>query len=105
MYCYKINNSYTVYVYTEYINDCIAKGRNRSSAACTPSKTTSRAKAKKPQKHVTPPALNTRVSHKRWGIGKLVEANTRGIMTIAFANHLVKFVYPDAFNQGFLVRV
>jgi len=100
MYSYKINNSNTIYVCTEYINECMknSKRKKSSSIYAGPKVTTY-------YKHVIPPALDTCVSHKRWGIGRLVEANTKGIMTIAFADRLVKFVYPDAFSKGFLVRV
>jgi len=87
MYSYKINNSNTIYVCTEYINECMknSKRKKSSSIYAGPKVTTY-------YKHVIPPALDTCVSHKRWGIGRLVEANTKGIMTIAFADRLVKFV-------------
>lgn len=97
MYCYKINNSNTIYVCTEYIQDCIkASNGKRSHSGKRVSRTTSN------KRQVTPPALNTQVSHKNWGFGTLVEANMRGIMTVAFADRQVKFVYPDAFAKGYL---
>lgn len=97
MYRYKINNSYTVYVFNEYISDCIKVGKQYP-------------KSKKPlarptyREPVLLPPPNTRVYHKRWGDGILVASDQRGIITISFADRQVRFIYPDAFRQGHLVR-
>jgi hypothetical protein len=100
MYCYKINNSYTVYVCTEYINDCIkASKRSGSSKKKLPYH------AKEAAVKMVPLAMKTKVSHKVWGNGTLVAKESHGIMTIAFSDRLVKFIYPDAFAEGHLIRV
>ena len=100
MYHYKINNSYTIYVCTEYIHDCIQESKKIT-------KYTKKAtqKAKLIRKPVTLPSINTFVSHKKWGEGKIIETNIQGIITVAFSDCKINFLYPDAFKQGHLVRI
>ena len=100
MYCYKINNSYTIYVYTEYINSCVKASKKKKSSG--------KSKSNQPkcrQTRLVPIPLRAKVNHKMWGNGTLVEKRADGIMTVAFSDRLVKFLYPDAFTKGHLVRV
>lgn len=98
MYSYKLNNSYTVYVNTVYLNECIKASKNKKKVCtCTAKKTQS-------QDVLIPIPLNTVVDHKKWGSGFLVKKEAYGIMTVAFRNETVRFVYPDAFANGHLVK-
>ena len=101
MYSYKINNFNTIYVCTEYINDCMRASKRSGSSgkkkACRTYSTNTNAKN-------IPLPLETQVNHKQWGMGSLIAKESHGIMTIAFSDRLVKFIYPDAFAQGHLVR-
>ncbi len=99
MYSYKINNSYTIYVCTEYINDCIKASKHSGS-----SKKKLTYQAKETQGKTVPLPIKAQVSHKVWGNGTLVAKEPHGIITIAFNDRLVKFIYPDAFTQGHLMR-
>lgn len=99
MYSYKINNSYTIYVYTEYIHDCIQASERSGS-----SKKKMIRPAKSSQVKSIPLPIKTQVSHKLWGNGTLVAKEPCGIMTIAFSDRVVKFLYPDAFTLGHLAR-
>ena len=95
-YSYKLNNSYTVYVYPYYLNDCIEaskkeiKGEKHSYTDC------GRGEA------FIPLTVNTRLEHKTFGFGKVVSTNKNGIMQVRFADKTVKFVFPDALKKGLL---
>ena len=102
MYSYKLNNSYTVYVNYVYLNDCIkaSKKKNVSTSAktyLTP--------LKKEKSVFTPLPINTMLSHKVFGCGKVVSTDKNGVMSVAFRNKTAKFIYPDAVKQGFLALV
>jgi len=97
MYCYKLNNSYTVYVNYTYLNDCITASKNKNKYV-DPDK---KADAKKA---VSAPPANLQVYHKSWGYGKMIDSDS-GVITIAFPAHTARFVYPDALSKGYLVRV
>lgn len=113
MYSYKINNSYTIYVNYEYINECIKAGKKKRAAEAAKAYTNSdketkkkakphTASAKKPKKAFTPLSAETMVSHKVYGLGRVVSTDKNGIMDVAFKSKTTKFLYPDAINQGYL---
>ncbi|MBQ6699785.1 MAG: hypothetical protein IJM98_03910 [Oscillospiraceae bacterium] len=95
-YSYKLNNSYTVYVYPSYINDCVEASRKKL----------------KEEKHsyinsangdaFIPLSVNTRLEHKTFGLGKVVSTSETGIMQVKFEDKTVKFVFPDALKKGLL---
>ena len=108
--CYKLNNSYTVYVNYYYLNECISAGKAyakkkkdlaafqkkvltalRSSKAITPTQT-----------KVAPLKAHTLVQHKQFGIGKVVSTDDKGIVRVAFGTDIRRFLYPDAVCQGYL---
>ena len=97
MYCYKLNNSYTVYVDYSYINDCIKESKkySKKNYSLKPCKKT----------YMTPPPEGTLVVHKIWGTGSLIPSHMQGRILVKFSDRTVKFVYPDAFEQGYLKRV
>ena len=105
MYSYKTNNSYTIYVNYYYLNECKkASNKYRSEhtgsnkAASTPIKTTI-------QKTVVPLPNNTVVYHKSFGNGKIVSTENNGHLLVRFGETVRKFIYPQAFEMGFLTRV
>ena len=100
MYSYKLNNSYTIYVNYTYINDCIKASKSRSSKK----KTSNRLCTNEDRKRVAPLPDNTNLVHKLWGQGK-VEYTSNGVVGVSFDNRVVRFVYPDAINQGYLLVV
>lgn len=97
MYCYKLNNSYTVYVNYAYLNDCIKACQNKHKYIA-PSKKTSHKQV------ATAPPDNMSVYHKAWGRGKVITSDSDGVITVEFPSHTARFVYPDAFIKGYLVR-
>lgn len=99
MYSYKLNNSYTVYVNYAYLNDCIKASKKKR--ATVPAKTYV-APPKKEKSVFTPLPIDTILSHKMFGCGKVVSTDKNGVMSVAFENKVAKFIYPDAMKQGFL---
>ena len=110
MYCYKLNNSYTIYVNYYYINQCrkaAQKARkereieatafyyNRTPISCLNGK----AQGKKP---VAPLPNNTVVNHKSFGKGIIVETSLNGYVVVSFNEQNIKFQYPQAFDLGYL---
>ena len=95
MYSYKINNSYTIYVNTTYINDCIkaCKGTkpNRSPKHNLHNKITS---------IIKPLPIKTIIKHKTFGYGTVISTN-KNIITVDFDSKTTSFIYPDALNQVF----
>lgn len=98
MYCYKLNNSYTVYVNHVYLNECI-KASKKIKKDYADSYVASAAKI------FTPLIPDTRLKHKIYGIGKVISTSVDGIMDVAFANKVARFQYPEAVHKGFLARV
>lgn len=98
MHSYKLNNSYTIYVYHSYVNDCI-KACKSTKLKASPVKYTSESKDV-----LIPFPINASVQHKLWGTGYLVSKEANGIMTIAFKNKTARFIYPDAFTKGHLIK-
>ena len=114
MYSYKINNSYTVYVNYNYLNDCI-KACKKANKSC--SQKTS-VKSPQPQKHETLPEnktlnhkkfeplpQNTMLKHKEFGVGKVKTTDKSGIMYVAFGDKTIRFLYPEAIRKGYLTKV
>lgn len=99
MYSYKLNNSYTVYVNYAYLNECIkaSKKKNKSSSVKTYI-----APIKKEKPAVNPLPINTMLTHKAFGCGKVISTDKNGIMSVTFENKTARFIYPDAMRQGFL---
>ena len=113
MYCYKLNNSYTIYVNHYYINQCrkasqkmrkeleieaTASYYNRTPISCLNGKSQSR-------KPVAPLPNNTTVYHKSLGKGVIVETNSSGYVVVSFNNRKIKFKYPQAFDLGYLNHI
>ena len=105
MYCYKLNNSYTTYINYTYINDCISICKKKKESSPNPATVPATSPVQKTT--LIPLPINTRVQHKVWGDGRLVSKSDsgNGIITVAFGRKRVQFIYPDAFNQGHLLRV
>lgn len=95
---YKLNNSYTTFVNYTYLNECEkeCKGKRKHVA---PSANLSMVK----RNAVIPPAKDERLLHKRWGEGHMVSL-IGGVLTVAFACQEIRFVFPDAFVKGLLVK-
>lgn len=94
---YKINNSYSVHVNYAYYNEC--KKKTKSSNYKGVSKTT---KTKYTNKVTFTPPVRTAVVHKQFGFGRIVETDSSGCIAVAFREGVKRFIYPSAFQQGFL---
>ena len=108
--CYKLNNSYTVYVNYYYLNDCISAGKAYAkmkkelvafqqkvlTAFCSPKVITPK------QANAIPLKMHTLVQHKLFGIGKVISTDDKGIVRVAFGTDIRRFLYPDAVHQGHL---
>ena len=55
----------------------------------------------KPKVDVSGVAVGSAVAHAKFGIGKVIELN-RGYVTIRFEQGEKRFIFPDAFESGFL---
>jgi hypothetical protein len=53
---------------------------------------------------LSPLANNSLVKHKLYGMGAVISTDEYGYMSVAFASKVAKFIYPDAFKNGFLAR-
>ena len=53
---------------------------------------------------LSPLTDKTLVKHKLYGIGEVISTDIYGYMSIAFASKTAKFIFPDAFKDGFLAR-
>ena len=100
MYSYKLNNSYTIYVDYNYINECI----KASKAYSTKKKTGNRLCTNAERTKVAALPDETNLVHKIWGQGKVAYTNN-GVIGVSFSDKVVRFVYPDAINQGYLAVV
>ena len=99
MLSYKINNSFTIYVYPSYVNDCIkaCEEKKKYKSYTTPLKSEEKIKTE-----FTAIKKNSWLKHKKLGYGKVVDTGKDGIITVEFTKKTTKFIYPDAFRQGFL---
>lgn len=99
MYCYKINNSYTIYVFPSYKEDCIkaCKEKKKYKSYTTPLKSAEEKKTK-----FALPKKNSWLKHKKFGYGKVVSTDENGLITVEFMKKTAKFIYQDAFQKGFL---
>lgn len=105
MYCYKNNNSNTIYVFNEYINDCI-KASKEFKETYYYKETVRTIKHNKPipkKEVIAPLPSRTILFHSAWGNGRVVSTDDKGIMEVAFRNKTARFLYPDAIKNGFLV--
>lgn len=104
MYGYKLNNSYTIYVNYAYLNEC-RKASNKSKKSSAPV-SYNRAQSKKDvTRAIIPVPLDTKVRHKTFGDGKVVESDNRGYISVIFDGKVRKFLNPQAFEMGFLTKV
>lgn len=55
----------------------------------------------KPKVDVSGVAVGSDVAHAKFGIGKVIELN-RGYVTVSFEQGEKRFIFPDAFESGFL---
>ena len=55
----------------------------------------------KPKVDVSGVAVGSAVAHAKFGIGKVIELN-RGYVTVRFEQGVKRFIFPDAFESGFL---
>ena len=101
MYKYKLNNSYTVYVNWSYYSECamICKDAHKKE------KRVNSMVSKKPAVTAAPLPRGTKVSSKAFGIGTILSTSKDGVVSVRFDSKEVRFVYPDAFKQGFLAAV
>lgn len=102
MYSYKLNNSYTVYLNYTYLNECIKASKKKSKPIILHNDTKS---SEKPVIAIKPFPKNTRLQHKTFGSGKVVSTDKYGIMNVEFNGKIIRFVYPDAINQGYLTVI
>ena len=108
MHCYRINNSNSVYVCDEYINECIKASKKFNQKYGVNTIVESKAIASKinclnqKQETILPLSENTILAHKLWGNGRVLSTDKKGVMTVQFSQKIVKFVYPDAIKQGYL---
>lgn len=111
--CYKLNNSYTIYVNYHYLNECINAGKayakkkkelaefqKKVLTALHSPKTT-----KAPQVAIDPLKVHSLVQHKKFGLGKVVSTDNNGVMRVLFGADMRRFIYPDAVHQGYLTIV
>ncbi len=108
--CYKLNNSYTVYVNYYYLNDCISVGKahakKKKELAAFQQRVLTALQSPKVIKptpaKIVPLKANTLVEHKQFGIGKVISTDDKGIMRVAFGTDIRRFLYPDVVHQGYL---
>ena len=55
----------------------------------------------KPKVDVSGVSVGSAVAHAKFGIGKVIELN-RGYVTVRFEQGEKRFIFPDAFESGFL---
>ena len=105
MYCYKINNSYTIYVNYEFLNECIKANKKNKTFSSLKTSNASKKQNKPIDKKdpFIPLPINSKLYHKVWGNGTVISTDEKGIMTVAFRTKTARFIYPDAIKQGFLV--
>ena len=108
--CYKLNNSYTVYVNYYYLNDCISAGKayakKKKERAAFQQKVLTALHSHKAitptQNKVVPLKAHTLVQHKQFGIGKVISTDDKGVVRVALGTDIRRFRYPDAVHQGYL---
>lgn len=101
MYSYKLNNSYTIYVNYEYLNECRKASRVNNSSI---TRTYAPKQKVVEQKRVHTLAENTTIYHQVFGYGKVSKNKEAGYISIIFGDVVKKFLYPQAFDMGFLAR-
>lgn len=106
MYSYKLNNSYTVYVNWQYINE--VRKVCHPSRKIKPTLLTTTVTPKQPQnmiirQKVAPLPNGTKLQSRHYGIGTLLSTE-HDIMYIAFEGKTVRFEYPTAIEKGYLIE-
>ena len=102
MYFYKLNNSYTIYVNYAYLNECRKASKNFSNSSLSKKSTLKQKNIE--QKKVHAFAENTLIYHKVFGCGKVSDSKEEGYISIVFGDRVRKFLYPQAFDLGYLTR-
>ena len=97
---HKLNNSYMVYVIHETTK--VEKICERDYR-CSPVKTAPKKKLAE-RTLLSPLVDRSLVKHKLYGIGEVINTDIYGYMSIAFGSKTAKFIFPDAFKDGFLAR-
>ena len=108
--CYKLNNSYTVYVNYYYLNECISAGKayakKKKELAAFQQKVLTALNSPKvikpTQTKIVPLKAHTLVQHKQFGLGMVISTDDKGIVRVAFGTDIRRFIYPDAVHQGHL---
>ena len=104
MYGYKINNSYTIYVNYAYLNECRKASTKYKETGVSKSHIKPQSK-KETSRVIIPLALETKVHHKAFGDGTVVESDKKGYISICYNDKVKRFLYPQAFEMGFLTKV
>lgn len=98
---YKINNSYTVYVPEK---EKKSKSRQKAQYASGSFSKPKRLKLSE-RSLMTPLPEHTLVGHKIYGVGEIVSTDEYGYMIVSFPQKKARFIYPEVFKHGFLIRV
>ena len=106
MYCYKLNNSYTVYVNYAFYTEANKKWEKykQPCTAYTTRKEPTRVVAPKQSAVAKPLPANTAVRHVIYGNGTIVNTDRNGHMSVRFGDKEKRFQYPYVFQQGYLMR-
>jgi hypothetical protein len=104
MYCYKLNNSYTVYVNYAYLNDCInaskeinLERRNQNSKV-----TFSQKNSASVVTLFKPIPNQSKVRHKNYGQGKVISTSSNGTMRVLFGEKEIRLQFPMVVKKGLL---
>lgn len=106
MYKYKLNNSYTVYVFP-------LKPQSPNKRRVPSVSTVRKPVAPTPPPKRSETVINrsvltlkngTLLYHKTYGFGSVESTDSNGYMYVRFLDRTAKFIYPDAILNGFLTR-
>ena len=104
MYCYKLNNSYTVYVNYAYLNDCINASKeinlDRRNQRCKAAR--SQKKCESVSTLFKPIPNQSKVRHKSYGQGKVLSTSANGTMRVLFGEKEIRLQFPMVVKKGFL---
>ena len=98
--CHKLNNSYITY---DFNVKCPKKSQDEISSSVRPLAVTKQKLSKRTL--LAPLPKHTIVKHRIFGKGEVVSTDIYGYMSVVFAQKTVRFIYPEVFKNGFLVRV
>ena len=113
MHCYKLNNSYITYVNHYYINQCCKASKKErkiqeevDASYCNEAILMDNGLLEvQTNSKIIPLPKNSVVKHKAFGTGFIVETNDKGYMIVSFSGRNKKFLYPQAFDAGYLTYV